>query len=906
MNKKLLALVLAVALMASLAVLPAAAAGKFPDAVGTWAESSIDRWADAGLVQGDTNGNVNPTKDLTRAEMAAILVRLMGLTAKADANTFSDVAADDWFADAVLQCAAAKIMLGDGAGHAIPNDSITREQAATMICRALGLKAKTSHSLEQFDDANAVSAYAKDYMATLTSLGALKGVGDGSTLAPQMYIDRASALALLDRLIKAYVTTAGEVEVDDANGFVVINTADAGKVTVTGEAAGVLVATGNKADVKLSKFNADTVKVDSPVAVTIDGSTRLGTVEVNAAAKVDSKGVVGDIQLNDKDATSNVTTDNSKPSGGGSSSGGSVTINRPHAVTFAYTTAGEAVAEGEEAVYTAANVTGLDEDGKARKGAEITFTVTGASEEYPVVEVTGDEAEPEADEEGVYTFTMPNRDVVITINAAAEAPAPATVKVVAANLGQIDDSSVLPANGLATGYTAAVTSVEDKTVNVAVEADTLTKHSNAQGVEGWWIGFGMPVDEANAYTYKLVEGETETVIASIPGRTQTDAEGNLYETVYTTVDAAATAQTMVINQYKGEELVYTYNATITVAELKTAGEEPAPEEPAASQVTFDVMADALYNDSFWATADGSKALTDMVDGTLTFTPDAESATDEAVTVKVAGKLKYVTGFTAFNSTVPAEQEGHYLPVMFVVPEDIDPKDGTLTLYGKGDSEGTTYPLINAENHDYDMLADIGDGVLAFGTLQRISGTDAVVKYTIDWDGEGDAYAATTYTLDFSELTLAAKEEEGSSILGNVLTMTKMAEQNALGYYNYLVRTTRTAKFTQANIKITNPAGDETYVDYTFTMDPADMAETGGVGMEWSLHKLANNGAATGDDAGAMEAESNDANIVPADAVRVTITVTGVDNKEYKGYYMYTITQEMCDSVKMPAQNQPAE
>ncbi len=848
MNKKLLALVLAVALMASLAVLPAAAAGKFPDAVGTWAESSIDRWADVGLIQGDTNGNVNPTQNLTRAEMAAVLVRLMGLTAKADADTFSDVAADDWFADVVLQCAAAKIMLGDGAGHANPNDSITREQAATMICRALGLKAKTSHSLEQFDDANAVSSYAKDYMATLTSLGALKGVGDGTTLAPQTHIDRASALALLDRLIKAYVTTAGEVEVDDANGFVVVNTADAGSVTVTGEAAGVLVATGNKADVKLSKFNADTVKVDSPVAVTIDGSTKLGTVEVNAAAKVDSKGVVGEIKLNDKDATSNVTTDNSKPSGGGSSSGGSVTINKPRAVTFAYTTAGEAVAEGGEAIYTAANITGLDEDGKARKGTEITFTVTGASEEYPVVEVTGDTADPKANAEGVYSFTMPNRDVVITINAAAEAEEPAVkdAKIVFITAENYET--------LAPTYNYYGATAETLRPAADVQLPWLLVSYNRVDAEGD-VSFSVKKD-GQAVKFGA-DNEDALVFAA------TSANENAWVSFHLASQAETDHKDQVWLNQAAEAVDGEYEVTVTMngdTATATATYPPVPETPDEPAVK-----DA---EIVFITAENYAELAETYDNY-----GAEGELPDASKVQLPWLL------VNYNRATAGE-------VSFTIT-----KDGQAVKFGANNDDALVFTAAAANENAWVSFhlasqaeTDHKDQVWLNQAADAIEG-EYEVTVTL---GEDSAKATATYSTT----------EEPATILGDALTMTQLSEANAHGYYNYLVRTTRTAKFTQANIKITSQA-DEVYVNYTFTMDPADMNETGGVGMEWSLHKLANGGTATGDDEGATEAESNDANIVPAGTVKVTITVTGADNKEYVGNYTYEITQAMCDSVKMP-------
>lgn len=429
MNKKLLALLLVVAMTASLAVVPAAAATRFPDAGGSWAESSINRWADVGIVGGDQNGNILPDEHLNRAAMATILVRLLGLSRKAGINTFSDVKSGDWFADAVLKCAAAKIMQGDGEGRADPTGHITREQAMTMLCRALGVRAKPEHSLTGFTDAYTVSSYAKSYMAALASTGVLKGVGDGSRIAPQEHIDRASALTLLDRLIKVYVTSAGTVKVNDPDGYVVVNTTVAGTVTITGEAAGVLLTNGNTADVQLSNFTADTVKVDCPVAVAIDSETKLGSVEVNAAAKVENKGTVGDIRLNDKNAITSSTSaaeEDPKPSGNGGSSGGSSgggggggVSSTTRTVTFAYTIDGVGVVQ-ESAPYTVGNISGLDANGKARKGANIHFSVIGSSAEYPILEVTSDEADITLSDAGGYSvcsFIMPNKDVTVTINA---------------------------------------------------------------------------------------------------------------------------------------------------------------------------------------------------------------------------------------------------------------------------------------------------------------------------------------------------------------------------------------------------------------------------------------------------------------------------------------------------------
>ncbi|MCQ4865101.1 S-layer homology domain-containing protein, partial [Pseudoflavonifractor phocaeensis] len=104
--RKPLALILSAAMILSMLSLSAfAAEGEtvpaLADAESSWAAESINRWAKAGIVQGDSDGNFNPAKPLSRAELATIFVKMFGLTGKAD-NTYADLKGDEWYADAIL------------------------------------------------------------------------------------------------------------------------------------------------------------------------------------------------------------------------------------------------------------------------------------------------------------------------------------------------------------------------------------------------------------------------------------------------------------------------------------------------------------------------------------------------------------------------------------------------------------------------------------------------------------------------------------------------------------------------------------------------------------------------------------------------------------------------------------
>ena len=89
MKRKLLSLVLAFAMTAGLLTVGAGAAGPaYGDTAGHWAEGSIDRWSGHVIIQGN-NGKFQPNGQLTCAQFAAILARLLKLPAAENAG-FAD------------------------------------------------------------------------------------------------------------------------------------------------------------------------------------------------------------------------------------------------------------------------------------------------------------------------------------------------------------------------------------------------------------------------------------------------------------------------------------------------------------------------------------------------------------------------------------------------------------------------------------------------------------------------------------------------------------------------------------------------------------------------------------------------------------------------------------------------
>ena len=98
MKRKLICLSLSAFLVASGAMpaFAATSAVSFQDLQGNWAEEAALYCAEKGLMQG-YNGNFRPADHLSRAEMAAVIVRSLGLTEETDLTAYSDIDASSWY-----------------------------------------------------------------------------------------------------------------------------------------------------------------------------------------------------------------------------------------------------------------------------------------------------------------------------------------------------------------------------------------------------------------------------------------------------------------------------------------------------------------------------------------------------------------------------------------------------------------------------------------------------------------------------------------------------------------------------------------------------------------------------------------------------------------------------------------
>lgn len=151
-----------------------------------------------GLLKGYEDGTFAPDKTITRAEFAAVVVRMLGMevaaSGAATATNFVDVPATHWAAGYVKIASQKEIINGYGDGNFGPDDEVTYEQAIKMLVCALGYAPMF---------ADVADAYPTAYMAQANTLGMTVGaagkIGDKATRA---IVARLAYNALDDKIME--------------------------------------------------------------------------------------------------------------------------------------------------------------------------------------------------------------------------------------------------------------------------------------------------------------------------------------------------------------------------------------------------------------------------------------------------------------------------------------------------------------------------------------------------------------------------------------------------------------------------------------------------------------------------------------------------------------------------------
>ena len=173
---------------------------------GNWFYDDVFFMWENNLMNGTSDTLFSPNSPLTRGMVVTVLYRMENEPDVADLNMpFPDVAAGQWYTDAVKWAAENEIVLGHSNGQFAPNDNVTREQLATILHRYQKFAEQIPPNVaeaREFTDLSSISEYAKESVNALVMQDVIRGRDSGS-FDPRGNATRAEFAAMLHRYLLA-------------------------------------------------------------------------------------------------------------------------------------------------------------------------------------------------------------------------------------------------------------------------------------------------------------------------------------------------------------------------------------------------------------------------------------------------------------------------------------------------------------------------------------------------------------------------------------------------------------------------------------------------------------------------------------------------------------------------------
>ena len=200
---------------------PVFAASQFSDTTDHWAEKTIVKWTNAGVIAGNAD-KFNPDEAITRAQFAQMVDNIFKFQTPSTTPEFKDVEKSSSYYSVLMRIAGAGVMIGAD-GNARPNDTLTRAEGATILARAFKLE-DSKVTKTSFKDNNDIPTWAIPAIAAMFDHSYVKGMPDGN-FYPDKTFTRAEAITIIDNMIAKLVTTqpAQVAEREYVNGNLLIN-----------------------------------------------------------------------------------------------------------------------------------------------------------------------------------------------------------------------------------------------------------------------------------------------------------------------------------------------------------------------------------------------------------------------------------------------------------------------------------------------------------------------------------------------------------------------------------------------------------------------------------------------------------------------------------------------------------
>jgi len=188
-----------------------------------WYAEAVSAAVDNGLLYGKSATVIDPNGDMTRAEMATIINRSFGCYKAADISQYKDVSKSKWYYKDVALAVQMGTYNGRSASSMAPDAPISRQEAMTVVARALELDydSYSKTDLSVFSDRSEISNWALPYVRAMIGADYIHGRTKG--LEPLDNITRAEFAQIFHNIIGTYIVSKGTYD-RNIKGSVLIRT----------------------------------------------------------------------------------------------------------------------------------------------------------------------------------------------------------------------------------------------------------------------------------------------------------------------------------------------------------------------------------------------------------------------------------------------------------------------------------------------------------------------------------------------------------------------------------------------------------------------------------------------------------------------------------------------------------
>lgn len=182
----------------------AAASADYSDMPQNWSKEAMEFAVKNNFITGVGEDKIAPKAALTRAQLAAILSRVMqtGAGDVSALDNFTDADKNAWYAGAMAKAVELKIFYGDG-DSIYPDRPVTRQELFTILVRAFAVTGGDESTLASYNDAGSISSWAKAAISAMIAQGYAAGYED-KTLRPAQQVTREEFAQLLHRMREHY------------------------------------------------------------------------------------------------------------------------------------------------------------------------------------------------------------------------------------------------------------------------------------------------------------------------------------------------------------------------------------------------------------------------------------------------------------------------------------------------------------------------------------------------------------------------------------------------------------------------------------------------------------------------------------------------------------------------------